>query len=352
MSRLNFFTRNHVAVAALLVCGALLLALLSLDAAVLAGAAGLAICALLLFPESAVYALAFAVPYGSLLPLSLGGANLTAADFLLLVAWGVYLARSVAQRSLKLRVPPLVLPFVIFILAAAVSLTMAQSLTDSASELTKWIEMLAAYWLVAQFFDATRARRLLLVMFLAGASQALWGAYQFYFRAGPEGFLLFGGANLRAYGTFEQPNPYAGYLGLIIPLAFGTLLGMLMWLFAARGKMVSFARRLVFQEWLLLFAAGASFAVMMAALFFSYSRGAWIGVAAALGVTALLALVRSKRAAIAAMSLLLVVLVVVGLGEFNPVPDVISCCIRCCSCSTPKRARCCRWTTRIIAPTA
>ena len=324
MSRLNFFTRNHVAVAALLVCGALLLALLSLDAAVLAGAAGLAICALLLFPESAVYALAFAVPYGSLLPLSLGGANLTAADFLLLVAWGVYLARSVAQRSLKLRVPPLVLPFVIFILAAAVSLTMAQSLTDSVSELTKWIEMLAAYWLVAQFFDATRARRLLLVMFLAGASQALWGAYQFYFRAGPEGFLLFGGANLRAYGTFEQPNPYAGYLGLIIPLAFGTLLGMLMWLFAARGKMVSFARRLVFQEWLLLFAAGASFAVMMAALFFSYSRGAWIGVAAALGVTALLALVRSKRAAIAAMGLLLIVLVVVGLGEFNPVPDVIS----------------------------
>src|SRR5581483_506688 len=205
---------------------ALFLAAASLATIVLTSAGLLLLGALLLYPESAVYLLVFAVPFGSLMPLPVGGANVTAADGLLLGAWGLYLARGVARRSLMVRVPPLALPFVIFILAAAVSITVAQSLLDSVSELTKWMEMLAAYWLVAQFFDATRAQRLLAVMFLAGLAEALLGAYQYYYQVGPEGFLLFGGANLRAYGTFEQPNPYAGYLGLIIPLAIGVMLGL------------------------------------------------------------------------------------------------------------------------------
>jgi O-antigen ligase len=63
---------------------------------------------------------------------------------------------------------------------------------------------------------------------------------------------------------------------------------------------------------------------MLAALFFSYSRGAWIGVAAALGVTALLALVRSKRAVPLAIVLGLVAMIVVGLGEINVVPNIIT----------------------------
>ena len=29
---------------------------------------------------------------------------------------------------------------------------------------------------------------------------------------------------MRAYGTFQQPNPYAGYLGLTLPLAFSVAL--------------------------------------------------------------------------------------------------------------------------------
>lgn len=305
--------------------GALLLALFPLNATVLLGGAALLAGALVLYPELAIYLLVFAVPYGSLLPLPVGGANVTAADFLLLLAWGLYLARGVARRRVVLSVPPLVLPFVIFILAAALSLTVAQSLTDSLSELTKWVEMLAAYWLVALMFDETRAERLLGVMFLAGASQALLGAYQYYFRAGPEGFLLFGSSNLRAFGTFEQPNPYAGYLGLIIPLAFGTGLGILTPGWAARRRIEARSPLPVpFRQWGLCLLAFGSFAAMCAALFFSYSRGAWIGVGAALGITTLFVLVRSKRAAVLGLALLLAGLVVVGLGQFNVVPDVIS----------------------------
>lgn len=268
--------------------------------------------ALVLVPASAVYLLVIAVPFGSLFPLPIGGANVTAADGLLILAWAVYLARGIARRRIELRFPPLALPFLLFILAAAVSITVARSLTDSIAELAKWVEMFAAYWLVAQYLDGHAVERLLAVMFCAGLAQALLGAYQYYFRVGPEGFLLFGGANLRAYGTFEQPNPYAGYLGLILPLALGTGLGIL----------VQRANSLL--RWALALLAGAAFFVMLAALFFSYSRGAWIGVAVALTVTALAVLVRSKRAATLAIVLGLVALIVMGLGEINIVPNVIT----------------------------
>jgi O-antigen ligase len=322
MSSFRFFQRVPWRLLIVLVAGAMVFGIFPLNTAVALGGAVLLAGALLLYPELAIYLLVFAVPFGSLLPLSVGGANVTAADFLLLLAWGLHLARGVARRNLVLSVPPLVLPFVIFILAAALSIAVASSLTDSLSELTKWIEMLAAYWLVALMVDETRAERLLGVMFLAGASQALLGAYQYYFRAGPEGFLLFGGANLRAFGTFEQPNPYAGYLGLILPLAFGTALGLARWWWTARADLR--ARRFAYPRGLLFGLASAASAVMLAALFFSYSRGAWIGVGAALVVTAVLTLVRSKRAARLGLALLLVGLVVVGLGQINVVPDVIA----------------------------
>jgi putative inorganic carbon (hco3(-)) transporter len=307
-----FERRSFLGILGLLFLVALALAVLPLTNALLVTFGALLVGALLLAPEIAIYLLVFAVPFGSLLPFNVGGANVTAADGLLVLAWGLYLMRGIARRKLELRLPPLALPFVIFILAGALSITVARSFTDSIAELTKWVEMFAAYWLVAQYYDAKNMPRLLAVMFCAGLAEAVLGAYQYYFRVGPEGFLLFGGANLRAYGTFEQPNPYAGYLGLILPLAFGTGLGIL------------FQRTNPFSKWLLALLAGGSFVAMLAALFFSYSRGAWVGVAAALGTTALLVLVRSKRAATLAIVLGLVAFIVIGLGEINLVPNIIT----------------------------
>lgn len=297
----------------------------------------LLILTLLRFPDLAIYLLVLAVPFGSWFPLSFAGASLTAADALLALAWALYLARGVSQRRIGLRVPPLALPFTIFILAAGVSITGALSLTDAVIELVKWIELFAAYWLVWQVFsskkpnflntqDNSRAlQRLLAVMFLAGLAEAAIGAYQYYFRAGPEGFLLFGGANLRAYGTFEQPNPYAGYLGLIIPLAFGTALGMLGEVRRrVRSAVECIARDLdtsPYQRMALLALSLVALGAMLAALFFSYSRGAWVGIGAALGITYL---IRSRRAMMLGLAAGALLGVVVLLGQFNLIPDVVS----------------------------
>ena len=275
--------------------------------------------ALLRYPELAIYLLCIAIPFGSLVPLPLAGANVTAADGLLLLALVLWIARQIGRREIVLRRASLVIPLFIFLLAAGVSVTGALSLQASVKELVKWIELLVVYWLIAQDSDRFSLERLLAAIFLAGLAEAAVGIYQSIYQAGPEGFLLFGGSSLRAFGTFDQPNPFAGYLGLIIPLAFGTVLGIVFNWMPARGPREPAATgtgRLV-----LLGLALAALGAMLAALFFSLSRGAWLGVGAALVLTTI---IRSKRAALFALALAGLVAFLALLGQANVIPDVVT----------------------------
>jgi putative inorganic carbon (HCO3(-)) transporter len=136
-------------------------------------------------------------------------------------------------------------------------------------------------------------------MLLAGTAQAVLGLYQFVFRAGPAGFLLFDGRFLRAYGSFRQPNPYAGYLGLVLPLAYSLVLWGLgsskqpsavssqqsacpgLRAGAVGGRRTD-ASSTPYSLLLTPYFSLPAFGLMLAALYASQSRGAWIGFAAAL----------------------------------------------------------------------
>jgi len=109
----------------------------------------------------------------------------------------------------------------------------------------------------------------------------LVGFYQFLARKGPESFLFSLGGRLmmRAYGTFGQPNPYGGYLGLILPLAYG--------LFVANWSM----RRRETSSWLL---GGVSLGLLGLGMLMTFSRGAWLGF---LGAFLVMNLFLSPRAA-------------------------------------------------------
>jgi O-antigen ligase len=81
----------------------------------------------------------------------------------------------------------------------------------------------------------------------------------------------------RAYGTFEQPNPFAGFIGLGLPIVLALTayygLGLLPKMPAAK-RLRHFARVIVCSIITLLLAA---------ALYLSFSRGAWLGAVAAIG---------------------------------------------------------------------
>ena len=306
-----------LALAFLGIAGALIV--LPLTSAVLVIGGALAAIAILRFPELALYALVFAVPYGSLFPVALGAGNLTAVDLLVALVLALWLARMIAQdRAIVARWFPLSLPFAAFLFAALLSMTVALSLQAALKEFTKWAEMFAIYLFVANNLDRSKLPRLLAAMFLAGLSEAAIGIYQFLFQVGPAGFILFD-RFMRAFGTFEQPNPYAGYLGLIAPVALGVALAVTSEQSTVNSKTV---HRSPFTVHLLIviLAAGA-LAAMLAALFMSWSRGAWLGVGAALVITII---VQSRRAFVLSIIAAFVLTFAILLSSINIIPSVVA----------------------------
>jgi O-antigen ligase len=232
---------------------------------------------------------------------------------------------------------PLILSSIIFIGAVLVSLWDAVGLAAyGIPELIKWAELVLLVLFVKEHLASTvgqqwifrsshadteavgrRLRWLMAALLGTGVFQALVGIWQFRLRdEGPEHFRILGGDFFRAYGTFEQPNPYAGYLALTTALALGVALE------ATRGRWVEWYARAFDDADARQHSAGAAdrqsisrplyvlsgtaVGVMLVALVASWSRGAWMGFAAAVLVT--VAAVPRK----ATWSVLLVAVLVVG----------------------------------------
>jgi putative inorganic carbon (HCO3(-)) transporter len=142
------------------------------------------------------------------------------------------------------------------------------------------------------------------------------GVWQFGLRGeGPNHFAILGGDFYRAYGTFEQPNPYAGYLGITLPLALGPLMAtvygrVVNWYHSRSGRGRSDSRSAGLPAWQFLFLGGVA-GVMLAGLGMSWSRGAWLGFGAAAAAMAL-ALPQDARWGV----LLVGLLAVGGLGLY------------------------------------
>lgn len=256
-------------------------------------------------PQFGVLLLIPAIPFGSLRQVSLGGLNAGLAELLLglvLVAW---LARMVGRRAVRFAPHALTPPLLLLLGAMLLSLPQAHSLQHSAKELLKWLEVLALMVLVAQETEERWARLFVCAFLGTGALAALHGIYQFLFQVGPEAFVLFG-RFMRAYGTFEQPNPFGGYLGLTLPLAIGLLLGRL-----GHGAWHRRVDPVAGLGWRWTVWAITCGGLMAAALLMSWSRGAWLGFAAATAAMVLAVLARSGR--MAALVLVAAILLAYGL---------------------------------------
>ena len=319
-----------LALALVAIAGALIVLPLTSAVVVIGGA--LAVIALLRWHELALYALIFAVPFGSWFPIPISVGNLTAVDLLVTLVIALWLARMIVyERGIAIELPPLSPAFAIFLFVALLSVTGALSLQHAAKEFTKWLEMFAVYVYVANNLDATKMRRALVAMFLSGLVEAAIGVYQFWFRVGPEQFELFG-RFMRAYGTFEQPNPYAGYLALIIPIALGIVVAVNRQPSTVNRQQLTVSSKtestslftvrcsLITDYWLLITGCLA-LAAMLAALLMSWSRGAWMGVAAALVITVV---VQSRRAFVVSLVIALVLVFIIMLSSLNIIPEAIA----------------------------
>ncbi len=323
----------HVPYARLLLWGLVILlgvvlAVLPLKWTVLLLAGSIVLILLLIRPQIALCLLAFAVPFGSIRELSLGPVNVGAAELLIALLLSIWFAQMVVRRRIHVPRAPLLLPLCIFIAVLLLSLLPARSLELSAKEIIKWAEIAILYAFMADAVDERWGRWVAWSLLAAGSAEALVGIYQFLWRVGPEGFVLFG-RFMRAYGHFAQPNPFAGYLGLGLPLAFALLLEALQPRHSAPHSVegrhgpqtpgVPGAAALLLGAGHLLerLMPVAAFGAMALAMLMSWSRGGWVGLAVALLVITA-ARSRTALATAAIIGLVVAYLLLAGGAQYLP----------------------------------
>ena len=324
--------KQMAAAVALLALG-LLLALAPLEVALLLLMGSSLALLVLRHPVIGLCLLALILPFSQVRQVSLAGAQVGLAEALLALTLAAWLLGIAARRGRPpsggtatenggrgdLPHPPLLLPFLALIGVQLLSLLASRSLRESLPELLKWAEMLLVYLFVASQVRPRHVPWIVTAVLLAGSAQALLGAYQFLRRVGPEAFVLLG-RFMRAYGTFSQPNPYAGYLGLVAPLALSLTLWALgrVWDGLRQGP-----RRLpadMICRWATLGFFGGVTVLLVAGMGMSWSRGAWLGLAAALVVVSGL---RSRRAALGFVLLAILVCVFAILGNLGPLSSAL-----------------------------
>ncbi len=263
--------RTATAVVALVVLAWLLaeLPLLWAAAAVAAGGAGVL---LPRFPHLIWLGLAVALPFAS--ALKRGPTSL--ADLMLGTAVLLWFVDGVRKGRLRLTSGPLPILFVAYLLTLLLSFSNAIDLQEAVKGVIKWLQMLVAVLLVQEALSPRQIRWLVWGLLIGGVLQATLGIYQFVFRIGPPNFLLLD-RFMRAAGTFGQPNPFAGYLGLTLPVAAALFLLNFTSILRRKGRRL---RQVLAGTG----AYGGAAAIIAIGLLASWSRGGWLGAAAGLAV--------------------------------------------------------------------
>lgn len=232
----------------------------------------------ILRPRVALYLMPVAVPWGSLDSLTLAGLNLNSADilvFFLAAGWllGCVLRPDTYRGEMGVddvgprdraafNVPWYLIASILLLLAAMfLSMMVAVDIRASLKEVARWIEFLLLVLFGTQYIRTRRQLWIIVVLILfAGISQAFYGYFQYFYTLGPASFVR--DASLRVYGTFGQPNPFAGYINMSLCIAIALML--------------------LGRTWLTRFLAGVATVMLGAAIYLSQSRGAEMALAVAL----------------------------------------------------------------------
>ncbi len=237
---------------------------------------------MLIAPPIGLYALLVGVPFSPSLGIAEAGFSLSAVEPLALLLLLIWLARGVVDRPVERPSVDSANPARTRVLTALFALLCvlliasggATSLPLAIKESLKWVLLFLAFVLTSAYVRTEAdARGVLAALFCAGAGQGLVGLVQFVGGFGPPTFAV--GGFMRAHGNFGQPNPFAGYLGTILPLALALAA------IPHPGRFRTIAR-------VALVATGLG-------IILSLSRGAWLGLLIALAVMALVWSARTRR---------------------------------------------------------
>jgi putative inorganic carbon (hco3(-)) transporter len=187
----------------------------------------------------------------------------------------------------------------------------AFSLSAWATEWLKWVLIVLMVVLAGEVGRHRGWEWLVFALVVAGVANALVGMYIFLGGSGAWHMAL-GDRFFRAFGTFGQPNPFGGFMGLLAPISLAMAWGYLLRFIARRD--IHRNRR-----WLLLglgfYSVGGL--VLVVGVVISWSRGAWIALIVSMLVM-LLALPRCLRYGLSVGLLLILLLLGLWFGGYIP----------------------------------
>jgi O-antigen ligase len=293
---------------AALAAGVLVAALPTADSFLVLSASAVALLAVIT-PLSAILVMLVLAPLRTLItteaPLKWDVGQLAVAG--LLAAWIVY---QIARKRPLLRFvqSPVYAPLIVFLLATGLSAFTSSSLSAWLTEWLKWLQMLLLVTVILSLAGGRCWTWVVFGLVLSGLANALVGIYEFFGGSGAL-HLLINDRFFRAFGTFGQPNPFGGFMGLIAPLALMATLGYgyRLWYEWRHDRSVQP------RTFLLTLVYGLSALLVIIGLFMSWSRGAWLG----FGVSIVVLLLALPRKTWQSLTLVLALIAVVGLLWFS-----------------------------------
>lgn len=208
------------------------------------------------------------------LPLDIG----QYAFIVLLGVWVVYRG-SYGGRFIRQFWSPLTIAVLVYLIVTVFTVFSAHSFSVWLTEWLKWVQILLLVLILQNVLSHGDWEWVLFGLVMAGLVNALIGIYEFLGGSGAL-HLLINDRFFRAFGTFGQPNPFGGFMGLLLPLT-----AMATWGYSVRTWKVLRALQHPHHRipGSLVIAAfyGLATVVMLVGIVASWSRGAWIGLVCA-----------------------------------------------------------------------
>ena len=181
-------------------------------------------------------------------------------------AWALHtfvLRRTIA----RLHWSAVYLPLLLFLIVMGLNTFSALSIGAWMNEWLKWLQMLVLAVIVVHLLPGQRWHWLVAGLVMAGVANALIGLHEFFGGSGAL-HLLINNRFFRAFGTFGQPNPFGGFMGLLAPIAWMTALSYGQYFWKTRRP----------QDFCLLMYYALASLTLLFGIIISWSRGAWLGV--------------------------------------------------------------------------
>ena len=203
------------------------------------------------------------------------------------IGWWVVARITTEHRLANLKWSKIHLCVLLFVIASGFTIFPASSLGAWLNEWLKWILILFLSLLIFNYVKHRQWEWLVYGLTLAGVANAIIGIYIFFGGSGAL-HLLINNRFFRAFGTFGQPNPFGGFLGLLFPIVGMMSIG---YLFITWNKWNK-TKTLHLPSLFMMSFFGASSGLLALGVIMSWSRGAWLS----LGVsTFIIAILLPKR---------------------------------------------------------